>query len=541
MSVKPQVDYTLYLVTERSLLPNGHEFLTHLESCLKGGVTLVQLREKNLDTRPFIDLARKTKEITQRYNVPLIINDRVDVALAVDAEGVHVGQDDMTLAQVRNFIGPNKIIGVSVNNVKEAQDAISGGADYLGIGAVWFTSTKKLSKKPLGVDGVQAILQAMGDANVQTVAIGGINQQNTPQLMAKTSVDGRHLDGIAVVSAIMSSTEPEQTCKDFAGVVRHYVNKCAKSGTPIQEQRDTKEMIENIIKLVPTIRQKGPLVHHITNNVVINDNANATLALGASPIMATHPEDVKDLAAVNGAMVLNMGTVDETITNAMVLAAQENVTHGNPVIFDPVGAVATNLRKKVSARFLQECEFTVIKGNAGEILGLAGKGGKSRGVDSVGTDDESIAAQAVRELAKKHKCVVGMTGVIDYISDGQRVIALENGHELMASITGSGCMATTVVGCFAASKLFRKLGHSIGNHCGVWNVLISDFCHNIDTVFTDHAFITTLNIASELAAKREDVQGPGTFRSALIDELYKLSKAPETIRSAARMRWLDLV
>jgi thiamine-phosphate diphosphorylase/hydroxyethylthiazole kinase len=138
------------------------------------------------------------------------------------------------------------------------------------------------------------------------------------------------------------------------------------------------------------------------DNVVINDNANATLALGASPIMATHPEDVKDLAVVNGAMVLNMGTVDETITNAMVLAAQENVRNGHPVIFDPVGAVATNLRKKVSARFLRECEFAVIKGNAGEILGLAGKGGKSRGVDSVGTDDEAVAAQAVKELALKH-------------------------------------------------------------------------------------------------------------------------------------------
>jgi thiamine-phosphate diphosphorylase/hydroxyethylthiazole kinase len=135
---------------------------------------------------------------------------------------------------------------------------------------------------------------------------------------------------------------------------------------------------------------------------VINDNANATLALGASPIMATHPEDVRDLAVVNGAMVLNMGTVDETITKAMVLAAQENVRHGHPVIFDPVGAVATNLRKKVSSRFLSECEFSVIKGNAGEILGLAGRGGKSRGVDSVGVDDEANAAQAVKELALKH-------------------------------------------------------------------------------------------------------------------------------------------
>lgn len=156
MSTNLNVDYTLYLVTERSLLPDGFDFLEHLELCLKGGVTLVQLREKNLDTRPFIDLARKAKAITQKYNVPLIINDRIDVALAIDADGVHVGQDDMPLSQVRHFIGPNKIIGVSVNNIQEAQVAIGGGADYLGIGAVWFTSTKKLSKKPLGVEGVQS-------------------------------------------------------------------------------------------------------------------------------------------------------------------------------------------------------------------------------------------------------------------------------------------------------------------------------------------------------------------------------------------------
>jgi thiamine-phosphate diphosphorylase / hydroxyethylthiazole kinase len=108
----------------------------------------------------------------------------------------------------------------------------------------------------------------MGDTNVQTVAIGGINQQNTPQLMVKSNVDGRHLDGVAVVSAIMSSAEPEQTCKNFAGIVRHYTSKCAKSGTVIQELPDTNEVIENIIKLVPTIRQKGPLVHHITSKLL---------------------------------------------------------------------------------------------------------------------------------------------------------------------------------------------------------------------------------------------------------------------------------
>lgn len=176
-SNKPQVDYSLYLVTERSLLPEGSDFLEHLELCLKGGVTLVQLREKNLDTRPFIELAKQTKAITDKYNIPLIINDRVDVALAVDAAGVHVGQDDMPLQQVRHFIGDSKIIGVSVNNVQEAAEAVNAGADYLGIGAVWFTSTKTLTKKPLGTEGVQS--ESASQKNMSEIKAHLLNWSST--------------------------------------------------------------------------------------------------------------------------------------------------------------------------------------------------------------------------------------------------------------------------------------------------------------------------------------------------------------------------
>lgn len=149
-------DYSLYLVTDRSLVPEGKTFLGQIERALEGGVTLVQLREKDTDTGPFVKLALEVKALTSRFHVPLIINDRIDVALAIDADGVHIGQDDMPLAQARAMLGPQKLIGVSCNNEKEASDAISGGADYLGIGAVWFTSTKKLTKQPLGVEGVQS-------------------------------------------------------------------------------------------------------------------------------------------------------------------------------------------------------------------------------------------------------------------------------------------------------------------------------------------------------------------------------------------------
>jgi thiamine-phosphate diphosphorylase/hydroxyethylthiazole kinase len=155
MSIK-KVDYSLYLVTDRSLVPEGKTFLGQIERALEGGVTLVQLREKETETGAFIEFALKVKELTRKYGVPLIINDRLDVAQAIDAEGVHIGQDDMPLTQARQILGPKKIIGVSCNTVQEATIAIRDGADYLGIGAVWFTSTKKNIKQPLGVEGVKS-------------------------------------------------------------------------------------------------------------------------------------------------------------------------------------------------------------------------------------------------------------------------------------------------------------------------------------------------------------------------------------------------
>lgn len=134
--------------------------------------------------------------------------------------------------------------------------------------------------------------------------------------------------------------------------------------------------------------------------VVINDNANATLAVGASPIMSTNRQEMEELAAVNGAMLLNMGTLNDVDT--MILAAQANARHKNPVVLDPVGCGATKFRRETLARFLNECDLTVIKGNAGEILSMAGLGGKSRGVDSVGNNDEQLMVDAVKTLARQN-------------------------------------------------------------------------------------------------------------------------------------------
>ncbi|KAI7847074.1 Hydroxyethylthiazole kinase family-domain-containing protein [Circinella umbellata] len=495
------VDYSLYLVTDSSLVPQDLTFLGQIEKALEGGVTLVQLREKDLDTGPFIELAYKVKALTRQFNVPLIINDRIDVALAIDADGVHIGQDDMPLTRARQLFGKDKIIGVSCNTIEEAQIAVREGADYLGIGAVWNTATKKLTKKTLGIQGVKDILTAIPP--IPNVVIGGIKLENGKELLENTT----GVSGLSIVSGIMAAPDAKKACKDLLSMIRNYVV------DPITVQN---ELVEYAIKAIEHIKTTSPLVHHMTNNVVINDNANATLAVGASPIMSTNDEEVNDIAKINGSMVLNMGTLSPNMAETMLIAMKSNQDLGNPIVFDPVGAAATEYRRVHTKKFLESGTVTVLKGNTGEILYIAERGGKSRGVDSVGGNGgEENAAMAVKETAQKYNCIVAMTGKIDYVSDGHRVFAIENGDDLLACITGSGCMVSSIVGCFTAVNRDNYLYATI-------------------------AAILLVTIASEKATKRSDVQGPGTFRSALIDELYNVSNKPSILEEYAKIREIKL-
>ncbi|KAI8642180.1 Hydroxyethylthiazole kinase family-domain-containing protein [Parasitella parasitica] len=502
-----RIDYSLYLVTDRSLVPETKTFLGQIERALEGGVTLVQLREKDTETGAFIDFAFKVKALTRRFGVPLIINDRLDVAQAVDAEGVHIGQDDMPLTTARKILGPNKIIGVSCNTEEEAAIAIRDGADYLGIGAVWFTSTKKNIKEPLGTTGVRRILESMQGNPIPTVAIGGINAENACQVIEGSNTGKIHIDGLAIVSAIMAAEDPKVACEELLKLIRHSLSKL---GTKVNNNT-VDDAIRFAVQAAKNIRDTTPMVHHITNYVVINDNANAALAVGASPIMSTNRQEMEELAAVNGAMLLNMGTLNDV--DAMILAAQANARQNNPVILDPVGCGATVFRRETLKRFLDECKLAVVKGNAGEILSMAGLGGKSRGVDSVGNNEEQVMVDAVKMLAKQNNCVIGLTGPIDYVSDGERVFAIENGDALLPLITGSGCMVSSVVACFAAAN-------------------------RDDYLLATVAGILTVTVASEIAAAREHVHGPGTFRAALIDELHNVTNTPELLQQRARLRTL---
>lgn len=193
------LDLSLYLVTDKS--DDVEKFLKTIEEAIKGGVNVVQIREKTADTLDFYNLALKVKEITTKYNVPLIINDRVDIALAIDAAGVHVGQSDMPCDVTRRLIGEDKILGVSAATVDEAKKAEKDGADYIGTGAVFPTATKDDAPSVTKSE----LKEVVESVNIPVVAIGGINLENASQLK------DTGIAGLSVVSAIMSSDNPKKS------------------------------------------------------------------------------------------------------------------------------------------------------------------------------------------------------------------------------------------------------------------------------------------------------------------------------------------
>ncbi|CAO3563449.1 unnamed protein product [Mortierella alpina] len=513
---KPAVDYSLYLVTDTGLNHPSRTLVQSVEDSILGGVTLVQLREKELDTEAFIALAREVQVVTKKYNVPLLINDNIEVALAIDAEGAHVGQDDIPCVEARRLLGPNKILGISTGTPEEAKKALADGADYIGIGTCFMTQTKS-PKRTLGHIGVRTILEVIpADAPIKTVVIGGIKHDNTRRVIAHSAgSNGRILDGIAVVTGIVGAVDAriasEQLLSEF------------KAGFDLASQRRQGKVapaasVEDVLKSLPdlltTLKEKSPLTHHISNYVVMNDTANATLALGGSPIMAPSASEAEDLSKVVSSVVLNIGTLTESFVECMLEAGQHANAQAKPVILDPVGAGATTLREATTRRILNAMHVDIIKGNAGEIstiariIGCNSESIAMRGVDSIGSGFTDPSA-VVRAVAKRENCVVAMTGEVDYVSDGVRTVAIENGHPYQGRITGSGCMIASSIASFAA---------------------ISPKDHFAAAV----AGILALNLAGEHAGVRDDVRGPGTFRAAFIDEIANLN--PEQLLTEARVK-----
>ena len=246
------------------------------------------------------------------------------------------------------------------------------------------------------------------------------------------------------------------------------------------------------------LRARKPLVHQITNYVVMNETANATLAIGALPVMAHAPEEVEEMAAAAGALVLNIGTLSTPWIEAMLLAGHAANAAGVPVVLDPVGAGATRFRTETAKRILSEVHVAVVRANAGEVATLIGEQAEMRGVDSLGVG--SPAEELARSAAATLGCVVAVTGPVDRVSDGERGFRVANGHALLGMVTGTGCMSTAVTACFLAAKAEAPLEAAA-------------------------EALAAYGVAAEDAAA--GANGPGTFHAALYDGLYNLD--PETL------------
>ncbi len=247
--------------------------------------------------------------------------------------------------------------------------------------------------------------------------------------------------------------------------------------------------------LFALVRKERPLVHHITNRVTINDCANITLCAGAAPVMAEAPEEAAEMAGLAGALVLNIGTLTEAQVGAMLLAGARANELGIPVILDPVGAGATRLRTETVLLLLDELEVAILKGNAGEIGVLSGLGGTVRGVDSGGVSGDPV--EVARECARATGTIVAMTGKVDVVADGRRTFLVANGTPMMGNLSGTGCMAASVTGAFAA---------------------VAD-----DMTAAPVAALVAFGLAGERAMK--GCSGPYSFRTALFDAMYRLGPA----------------
>jgi hydroxyethylthiazole kinase len=251
------------------------------------------------------------------------------------------------------------------------------------------------------------------------------------------------------------------------------------------------------------IRERKPLVHQITNYVVMNETANATLALGALPVMAHAVEEVEEMAAVAGALVLNIGTLSEHWIEAMLLAAKAANGADVPVVLDPVGVGATRLRTETAKRILDEAGIAVVRGNAAEVATLAGREAEIRGVESIGAADSG--AELARAAASALGSVVSVTGPVDHVSDGARTIAIANGDPLLGTVSGTGCMSTAITGCYLAVAPTPLEAAAEA--------------------------LVAFGVAGEDAAV--GAKGPGSFHVALYDALYNLD--PATLDSRAKV------
>lgn len=263
---------------------------------------------------------------------------------------------------------------------------------------------------------------------------------------------------------------------------------------------DIKTYIGNLLE---NVRERAPLVHHITNYVTVNDCANITLSIGASPVMADDINEVEAMTSIASSLVINIGTLNSRTVECMIKAGKKANEVGIPVILDPVGAGATPYRTKVAKTIMDNIELAVIRGNLSEIKTLYGINTKTKGVDSL--YDTSIKDELekgkllAKDFSKRVGSIIAITGAVDIVTDGKMIYTVENGHKIMSKITGTGCMCSSLIGSYLGT--------------------------NEDNLLAALSGVVSMGISGELAYESlKEGEGTGTFKVKHMDNIYNLSK-----------------
>jgi hydroxyethylthiazole kinase len=256
------------------------------------------------------------------------------------------------------------------------------------------------------------------------------------------------------------------------------------------------EILQKVSDSLLALKNKKPLVHHITNYVTVNDCANITLAIGASPVMADDIGEVEEMVTFASSLVLNIGTLNSRSIESMIAVGKKAKERGIPIVFDPVGVGATSLRTSTAKRIIEEVRPSVIRGNMSEMKILAGLNADIKGVDSIA--DEVDGEKVARQLSQKLGCIIAITGKQDVIAQKDRVCLIDNGHPILSQVTGTGCMATSLIACFCGATEDWFVGAVAG--------------------------VMTMGLAGELAQQTLQAgEGIGTFRARLFDAVWAMT------------------
>lgn len=312
-------------------------------------------------------------------------------------------------------------------------------------------------------------------------------------------IDAAHIDSV-------EATKMEACCFDrcfFACECRERTIEIDSLQHPGFWRRVLSYPISRVTEVIAKVRSTRPLVHHITNFVSMNASANITLCMGALPVMAHAREEVEEMVDAASALVLNIGTLWPEQVDAMMMAGRRANERNIPIVLDPVGAGATQLRTKSAQHLLQELSVAIVRGNAAEIASLAGVEARISGVESLSVKGD--AASIASQLARKCRSVTVVTGAVDVVTDGSCFVHIANGHPMMSTVTGTGCMATSVIAACAAVER--------------------------DSILAATAALAAYGLAGQLAADRSD--GPGTFQMHLYDAMAGLTE--DALQSGVRI------